>query len=240
MAIEIKVPSVGESITEVTLVKWLKKDGEWVERDEVVAELESEKATFEINAEQAGILKTVALEGDSLKISISNTNLGDTIKWYNGNSMEVSNSKIIKESLSLYAIRTDSLGCQISSDTISVIKNKIPEIPKVADTIFCQNTNQSVLSATAISEHALSWYGTNASGGTGNASAVVAPTNDTTTKSYYVSQINNTTSCESPRVKITVKINPAPATPSVKDTAYCNNISADTLKASSLTGHSLN
>ena len=68
MAIEIKVPSVGESITEVTLVKWLKKDGEWVERDEVVAELESEKATFEINAEQAGILKTVALEGDSLKI----------------------------------------------------------------------------------------------------------------------------------------------------------------------------
>jgi len=78
MAIEIKVPSVGESITEVTLVKWLKKDGEWVERDEVVAELESEKATFEINAEQAGILKTVALEGDSLKIgdiacSIDNT-----------------------------------------------------------------------------------------------------------------------------------------------------------------------
>ena len=68
MAIEIKVPSVGESITEVTLVKWLKKDGEWVERDEVVAELESEKATFEINAEQAGALKILALEGDTLKI----------------------------------------------------------------------------------------------------------------------------------------------------------------------------
>ncbi len=68
MAIEIKVPSVGESITEVTLVKWLKKDGEWVERDEVIAELESEKATFEINAEQAGALKTIATEGDTLKI----------------------------------------------------------------------------------------------------------------------------------------------------------------------------
>ncbi len=68
MAIEIKVPSVGESITEVTLVKWLKKDGEWVNRDEVMAELESEKATFEINAEQAGILKIVAAEGDTLKI----------------------------------------------------------------------------------------------------------------------------------------------------------------------------
>ena len=68
MAIEIKVPSVGESITEVTLVKWLKKDGEWVERDEIIAELESEKATFEINAEQAGMLKTIAVEGDTLKI----------------------------------------------------------------------------------------------------------------------------------------------------------------------------
>ncbi len=68
MAIEIKVPSVGESITEVTLVKWSKKDGEWVERDEVIAELESEKATFEINAEQAGALKAIAAEGDTIKI----------------------------------------------------------------------------------------------------------------------------------------------------------------------------
>src|SRR5436190_2216109 len=68
MAVERKVPTVGESITEVTLVKWIKNDGDWVERDEVIAELESEKATFEINAQQAGILKTVATEGDTLKI----------------------------------------------------------------------------------------------------------------------------------------------------------------------------
>jgi 2-oxoglutarate dehydrogenase E2 component (dihydrolipoamide succinyltransferase) len=52
----------------VTLVKWLKKDGDYVERDEVIAELESEKATFEVNAEQAGVLKTVGGEGDTLKI----------------------------------------------------------------------------------------------------------------------------------------------------------------------------
>jgi len=68
MAIEIKVPAVGESISEVTLVKWLKKDGEWAERDEVIAELESEKATFEINAEQAGAVRQVAKEGDTLAI----------------------------------------------------------------------------------------------------------------------------------------------------------------------------
>lgn len=66
--IEIKVPTVGESISEVTLLKWVKKDGEYVQRDEVIAELESEKATFEVNAEKAGVLKTGAAEGDSLKI----------------------------------------------------------------------------------------------------------------------------------------------------------------------------
>jgi 2-oxoglutarate dehydrogenase E2 component (dihydrolipoamide succinyltransferase) len=66
--IDIKVPAVGESISEVTLVKWLKKEGQYVDRDEVIAELESEKATFEVNAEKAGVLKTVGKEGDTLKI----------------------------------------------------------------------------------------------------------------------------------------------------------------------------
>jgi 2-oxoglutarate dehydrogenase E2 component (dihydrolipoamide succinyltransferase) len=66
--IDIKVPAVGESISEVTLVKWLKNDGDYVDRDEVIAELESEKATFEVNAEKAGRLKTVGKEGDTLKI----------------------------------------------------------------------------------------------------------------------------------------------------------------------------
>lgn len=66
--IDIKVPTIGESISEVTLTKWTKKDGDWVERDEVIAELESEKASFEVNAEKAGKLKTIAHEGDTLKI----------------------------------------------------------------------------------------------------------------------------------------------------------------------------
>lgn len=67
--IDIKVPAVGESISEVTLLKWNKKDGEYVERDEVIAELESEKATFEVNAEQAGIIKLGSIhEGDTIKI----------------------------------------------------------------------------------------------------------------------------------------------------------------------------
>jgi len=66
--IEIKVPAIGESISEVTLLKWTKKDGDYVERDEVIAEFESEKATFEVNAEQAGLLTTLGKEGDTLLI----------------------------------------------------------------------------------------------------------------------------------------------------------------------------
>ena len=68
MPLEIKVPTIGESINEVTLVKWIKNDNDWAERDEVIAELESEKATFEINAEQAGVVKHIAKEGDILAI----------------------------------------------------------------------------------------------------------------------------------------------------------------------------
>lgn len=76
--IEIKVPAVGESISEVTLLKWVKKDGEYVDRDEVIAELESEKATFEVNAEQAGSLKIMAQEGDSLAIGAVLAHIDET------------------------------------------------------------------------------------------------------------------------------------------------------------------
>ena len=68
MSLEIKVPPVGESITEVVLSRWVKNDGDSVEMDEIIAELESDKATFELTAEKAGTLKTVASEGDTLSI----------------------------------------------------------------------------------------------------------------------------------------------------------------------------
>ena len=68
MAIEMKVPAVGESITEVTVATWNKKEGDHVKLDEVLCELESDKATFELPAEAEGILHIVAKEGDVLPI----------------------------------------------------------------------------------------------------------------------------------------------------------------------------
>jgi len=68
MSVELKIPSVGESITQVTIASWLKEDGDYVEMDEAVAELESDKATVELNAEKAGVLKILVEEGEDVEI----------------------------------------------------------------------------------------------------------------------------------------------------------------------------
>ncbi|CAN5349470.1 2-oxoglutarate dehydrogenase complex dihydrolipoyllysine-residue succinyltransferase [soil metagenome] len=68
MAQQVKVPTVGESITEVTIANWLKKDGDTVKMDEVIAELESDKATFELTAPQAGVLKISKQTGEVVPI----------------------------------------------------------------------------------------------------------------------------------------------------------------------------
>ncbi len=81
MSIEIKVPSPGESINEVTVSKWLKQPGDYVKMDEPLVELESEKATFEVNAEVAGILtKQFAKEGEEIKVGAIIVSIDDTAK----------------------------------------------------------------------------------------------------------------------------------------------------------------
>jgi len=70
MSLEIKIPSVGESVNEVTIASWLKKSGEYVEMDEPIAELETDKATVELNAPKAGILKILVEEGEDVEINM--------------------------------------------------------------------------------------------------------------------------------------------------------------------------
>lgn len=66
--IEIKVPSPGESITEVTIARWIKKDSEYVFKDEEILEIDSDKATLTVSAEQSGALKQSAKDGDVVKV----------------------------------------------------------------------------------------------------------------------------------------------------------------------------
>lgn len=68
MALEMKVPSPGESIKEVEIARWLVEDGDYVEKDQAIAEVDSDKATLELPAEEAGIITLKAAEGDVVKV----------------------------------------------------------------------------------------------------------------------------------------------------------------------------
>jgi 2-oxoglutarate dehydrogenase E2 component (dihydrolipoamide succinyltransferase) len=90
--LNIKVPSVGESISEVVIARWNKKTGDYVAMDELLCELESDKATFELNAEKAGILTTKGNEGDTIKV-------GDTICLIDETAAKPEGSKAEVESI---------------------------------------------------------------------------------------------------------------------------------------------
>lgn len=66
--VELKVPSPGESITEVIIARWVKNTGDVVEKDEVLAEIDSDKATLTLNAEESGKIELLAAEGDTVKV----------------------------------------------------------------------------------------------------------------------------------------------------------------------------
>lgn len=68
MALEMKVPSPGESITEVEIAQWLVEDGDYVEKDQPIAEVDSDKATLELPAEASGIITLMAEEGDAVAV----------------------------------------------------------------------------------------------------------------------------------------------------------------------------
>ncbi len=78
--VEIKVPSPGESITEVTISRWIKQSGEYVEKDEELAEIESDKATLVISAAESGQLTAKANEGDIVKVGSVAATIDTSVK----------------------------------------------------------------------------------------------------------------------------------------------------------------
>ncbi|MEI2758415.1 MAG: 2-oxoglutarate dehydrogenase complex dihydrolipoyllysine-residue succinyltransferase [Bacteroidia bacterium] len=90
MKVEIKVPSPGESITEVQIARWIKKDGDYVERDEEIAEIDSDKATLSLVAEADGVLKTLVGEGENIAV-------GSIVCTIDTDAKPVTNAKVSKE-----------------------------------------------------------------------------------------------------------------------------------------------
>jgi len=80
MIVEIKVPSPGESISEVEIASWLVEDGDYVEKDQEIAEVESDKATLPLIAEKAGKIKLLASPGDSVKVGAVVCNIDTSAK----------------------------------------------------------------------------------------------------------------------------------------------------------------
>ena len=68
MVLEMQIPSPGESISEVEIAEWLVVDGEYVEKDQIIAEIDSDKATLELPAEQSGVITLKADEGDVVQV----------------------------------------------------------------------------------------------------------------------------------------------------------------------------
>lgn len=95
--LELKVPSPGESVSEVTIARWLKQNGEVVEKDEVVAEIDSDKATLTLNAEEAGKLEILVPEGESVKVNSIVAKIDTSVKPQTSPKKEVVQEKAAEQ-----------------------------------------------------------------------------------------------------------------------------------------------
>ncbi|HEX8912509.1 MAG TPA: lipoyl domain-containing protein, partial [Humisphaera sp.] len=77
MPTPVTVPPLGESVTTAVLLRWVKNDGDAIAKDDVIAELETDKANVELNAQGSGVLKTTAKPGDTVKVGETIGMLGD-------------------------------------------------------------------------------------------------------------------------------------------------------------------
>jgi 2-oxoglutarate dehydrogenase E2 component (dihydrolipoamide succinyltransferase) len=153
MAIDMKVPAVGESITEVTVATWNKKEGDHVKLDEVLCELESDKATFELPAEAEGILHIVAKEGDVLPIGavICSIEVGGvqaavkvadaapaaTVAPVAVPAVEVSVAPVSTGATQVIEVKVPAVGESITEVTVSVWNKKTGDVVKL-DEVICE------------------------------------------------------------------------------------------------------
>jgi hypothetical protein len=118
-------------------------------------------------------------------------------------------------------------GCSNISK-INIKVNETPVAPKADNVALCIGGTSTSLIANATGGHSLLWYGSSATGGQSSGTAPIPTTNAQGSTDYYVSQSNNSTTCESPRTKITVSVGPAPATPTITRDANGNLTSSAT------------
>jgi 2-oxoglutarate dehydrogenase E2 component (dihydrolipoamide succinyltransferase) len=135
--LEMKVPSPGESITEVVISRWLVKEGEYVEKDQELAEVESDKATLTINAEASGGVKLLATEGETVKVgqvvcSIDNAVKGVAKKKEAPAATGLPSSTAAKAGGAIPAMKEKEITNSYSSGVPSPAAKKMMEENKIA------------------------------------------------------------------------------------------------------------
>jgi hypothetical protein len=158
------------------------------------------------------VTKSLFCIGDSAILMVNEVS---DIKWKKNNSfLQGETSMILKpKTTGKYKAILTTVDNRIDSTReVEIMVDNIPT-PTINNVNYCIGAASNVLSATVTSGNALKWYGNNLTGGIGNN---IAPTPSTTTvgtSDYYVTQISNTTGCESERAKLIVTVNPIPTTP---------------------------
>ncbi len=170
---------------------------------------------------------------------------GNTLRWYGTNatggtasSTPPTPSATATGTTDYYVSQINTLGCESARSKITVVVNALPAAPVVSNLAYCIGSTTSALTATALSGHTLSWYGTNATGGTASSTPPIPSASATGTTDYYVSQVS-AEGCESARSKITVTVNALPAAPVVSNLAYCAGSTTSALTATALSSHTL-
>ncbi|KQC30068.1 2-oxoglutarate dehydrogenase complex dihydrolipoyllysine-residue succinyltransferase [Flagellimonas eckloniae] len=97
MVLEMKVPSPGESITEVEIAEWLVQDGDYVEKDQAIAEVDSDKATLELPAEESGVITLKAEEGDAVAVGEVVCLIDTSAAKPEGDASPVAEKEVVKE-----------------------------------------------------------------------------------------------------------------------------------------------
>lgn len=150
--LEMKVPSPGESISEVEIATWLVSDGDFVEKDQAIAEVDSDKATLELPAEQSGIITLKAGEGDVVKV-------GQVVCLIDTAAERPEGSKVIESSEKTSEASTEAIETKVNSAT----SNNTPNPDPIKKESYAAGT-PSVAAAKILAENGVSASKVNGTG----------------------------------------------------------------------------
>jgi len=119
MILEMKVPSPGESITEVEIAQWLVADGDYVEKDQAIAEVDSDKATLELPAEESGTITLKAKEGDAVAVGAVVCLIDTDAEKLEGNVTKMAADAKKEEK----PAQSDTVSSSLSGDKVDAVEN---------------------------------------------------------------------------------------------------------------------